>query len=233
MVKPLEKQKGEKMSRRTNISDIRRDELTAAALRCIAIKGYDRVTLDDVARESGFSQGIVLYYFKNREALLASTAQKIREDMLNFSRDIWGFPEGLTNKNKIKEGIKKRFSDPDIDLIPFIKEGIKIFIQWFDANSDLIAVGLEFFCQVRRNPVIAEVRYNVQPNYHVALAAFIDQGIKRGIFKKHDPDYAANILLSLITGIAFAYATSNEEGFDSGKMEAELNNLIFGYLQEE
>jgi len=230
MGKPLEKQKVDRMSRRTNISDIRRDELTAAALRCIAVKGYDRITLDDVAKESGFSQGIVLYYFKNREALLASTAQKIRNDMLKFSSEIWGLPTEITNKKKITEIIKKRFADPHIDLISFINEGIKIFIKWFEENSDLIAVGLEFFCQVRRNTVIAEVRDEVQPIIHDASAAFIDQGIKRGIFKKRDPDYAANILLSLITGIAFAYATINEAGFDSKKMEKELSNLIFGYL---
>ena len=183
MGKPLEKQKDDRMSRRTNISDIRRDELTAAALRCIALKGYDRVTLDDVARESGFSQGIVLYYFKNREALLASTAQKIRDDMLKFSSELWGIPEGLANINKIREIIKKRFSEPEIDLVLFIEEGIKTFITWFEANPDLIAVGLEFFCQVRRNPVIAEVRDEVQPIIHHASTAFIDQGIKRGLLR--------------------------------------------------
>ncbi len=230
MGKALEKQKAERMSRRTNIGDIRRDELTDAALRCIAEKGYDRVTLDDVAGESGFSQGIVLYYFKNREALLASTAQRIRDDMLKFTSEILGLPAGLTNRKKIKTIIKKRFSDPEIDLLPFIDEGIRIFIKWFERNSNLIAVGLEFFCQVRRNPVIAEVRDEVQPIIHDAASAFISEGIKRGNFKKHDPDYTANILLSLITGIAFAYATIDEGGFDSKKMKKELDDLVSGYL---
>ena len=83
MEKSLEIGQDGSATRRTRIGDIRRDELTAAALRCIAAKGYDRVTLEDVAREAGSSQGNVLYYFKNREALMMSTANRIGEDMMD------------------------------------------------------------------------------------------------------------------------------------------------------
>ncbi len=230
MEKPLVEQKKAKTPRRTNIRDIRRDELTSAALRCIATKGYDRVTLDDVANESGFSQGIVLYYFKNREDLLASSAEKIRDDMLSLTQRMLDIPTDLLTAKRIHEPIRARFSDPKIDFISFARQGIKLFIGWFEENLNLIAVGLEFFCQVRRNPVIAAVRDEVQPIIHNASAAFIDEGIKQEIFKKRDPEYAANIMLSLITGLAFAYVTTEKGLFNSDKMEKELCNLIFGYL---
>jgi len=162
--------------------------------------------------------------------LLASSAEKIRDDMLNMTQEMWNIPPHLMTAKRIHEPIKERFSDSNIDFIAFTRQCIKLFIGWFEENLNLIAVGLEFFCQVRRNPVIAAVRDEVQPIIHNASAAFIEEGTRQGVFKKRDPEYAANILLSLITGLAFAYVTTEKELFDSEKMEKELEALIFGYL---
>lgn len=220
-----------KTPRRTSIRDIRRDELTAAALRCIATKGYDRVTLDDVAKESGSSQGNVLYHFKNREALMVATAERIRDNMLEVTRSIWAIPAGIEDEEEIHELIRERCSDPNIDFISVIRYGVKLLISWFEENPQLIAVGLELFCQVQRNPVIAEVRDKVQPYISNASAVFIDEGMKRGLFGKRNPQQAAHMLLSLFAGFAFAHVTTSKEGFNVKEMEQELCDLIFGYLK--
>ena len=80
------------MARKIEISEIRKEELTQAALKCMALKGYDRVTLDDVTKEAGLSKGIASYYFKNREELLVSVIQKMWENVLGFTRAIWELP---------------------------------------------------------------------------------------------------------------------------------------------
>src|ERR1700761_5188472 len=51
--------------------DERREELTLAAWRVIAAKGIDEVTIRDIARESGYSSGVLAHYFKNKDDLLA------------------------------------------------------------------------------------------------------------------------------------------------------------------
>ncbi len=226
----LNTKKGKKSTRRASISDIRRDELTAAALKCIATRGYDRITLEDVAKESGSSQGNILYYFKNREALMVATAERIQTDMLEISRSIWGIPAGVEDEKKVHELIRERCSDDNIDFISVIRYGVKLLVRWYEDNPHLIAVGLELFCQIRRNPVIEKIRDNVNPYIRNASAVFIDEGMKLGHFKKRDPKYAAHMLLSLIAGFAFAHVTTREGEFDTDILEQELCDLIFGYL---
>src|SRR6201994_2881426 len=49
----------------------RREELVLAAWRVIAAKGIDEVTIRDIARESGYSSGVLAHYFKNKDDLLS------------------------------------------------------------------------------------------------------------------------------------------------------------------
>lgn len=51
--------------------DARRDELARAAWSVIAARGIDEVTLRDIARESGYSSGVLAHYFENKDDLLA------------------------------------------------------------------------------------------------------------------------------------------------------------------
>jgi hypothetical protein len=117
-----------------------------------------------------------------------------------------------------------------LDLTAVIRSGVKLLIRWFDESIHIMVVGLELFCQVRRNPVIAEVRDRVHPYIRNASAAFIDQGIRRGVFKKRDPEVAAHVLLTLFAGFAFARVTMEKGEFDPDLLERELCELIFGYL---
>lgn len=51
--------------------DERREELVLAAWRVIAAQGIDEVTIRDIARESGYSSGVLAHYFENKDDLLA------------------------------------------------------------------------------------------------------------------------------------------------------------------
>jgi len=51
--------------------DARREELVLAAWRVIAARGIDEVTIREIARESGYSSGVLAHYFENKDDLLA------------------------------------------------------------------------------------------------------------------------------------------------------------------
>src|ERR1700749_3103607 len=51
--------------------EARREELVLAAWRVIAARGIDEVTIREIARESGYSSGVLAHYFKNKDDLLA------------------------------------------------------------------------------------------------------------------------------------------------------------------
>lgn len=64
------------MSKRKNAPDSRNDILDAAQ-RVVAREGAANLTLDAVAKESGFSKGGLLYNFPSKEALIQGMLQRL------------------------------------------------------------------------------------------------------------------------------------------------------------
>jgi AcrR family transcriptional regulator len=217
------------MSRKTEISEIRKEELTQAALKCMALKGYDRVTLDDVTKEAGLSKGIASYYFKNREELLISVIHKMWENVVGFTREIWELPLEAEDPEEVYVRVREYYSNPKTDLIAMIKGGIKFLITMFDENPHVLRVILEFWCQVPRNEMITELNASMHDFCMRTTAIIIQEGTKRGIFKRRNPQVAAYTLISAVVGFAFDHAI-NKGRLDSKKLEKELADLILGYL---
>jgi TetR/AcrR family fatty acid metabolism transcriptional regulator len=226
---PREKKRGADMGRKTEISEIRKEELTQAALKCMALKGYDRVTLDDVTREAGLSKGIASYYFKNREELLISVIQKMWENMQGFTRQIWEMPEMTDDPEEVFAHLKAHFSNPKTDLIRMFKEGVSLLITLYDENPHVLRVILEFWCQVPRNKLITEMNYSMQDFLMGTTALIMQEGAKRGVFKKRDPQFAAYTLMSIVAGFLFNH-TINKGKLDSKKLEKELSDVILAYV---
>ena len=57
-----------KLSRET-----RKAQLIDATIEVIAVRGYARTTLTDVANRAGLSHGLVNFHFQTKEKLLAET----------------------------------------------------------------------------------------------------------------------------------------------------------------
>ena len=56
--------------KRTSLKDIRKDEIIQAALAVLSERGSANITLDDIAKASGFSKGGITYYYSSKEALI-------------------------------------------------------------------------------------------------------------------------------------------------------------------
>ena len=217
------------MARKTEISEIRKQELTQAALKCMALKGYDRVTLDDVTREAGLSKGIASYYFKNREELLISVIYKMWETAEGYTRAIWEIPQQTDDPEEVQALMREYYSNPKTDLIGMIKDAIAFLISMFDDNPHVLRVILEFWCQIPRNEMITQLNTSMHEFIMRTTAIIIQEGTKRGTFKKRNPQIGAYTLVSIVVGFAFNHAI-NKGKLDSKKLEKELSDLILGYL---
>jgi TetR/AcrR family transcriptional repressor of bet genes len=69
-----------KLSRET-----RRQQLIDATIETIAVRGYARTTLTDVANQAGLSHGLVNFHFQTKEKLLSETLLFLAEEY----RDNW------------------------------------------------------------------------------------------------------------------------------------------------
>jgi AcrR family transcriptional regulator len=55
----------------------RRDEIIGAALRCFAVKGYQRTSMADIIDESGLSAGAIYGHFAGKKELFAAVAGRV------------------------------------------------------------------------------------------------------------------------------------------------------------
>ena len=59
-------------SRREREKQQRRKDIIKAAEKVFFAKGYDQVTMDEIAQEAEVNKALLYYYFKNKEALFFS-----------------------------------------------------------------------------------------------------------------------------------------------------------------
>ncbi|NQX27199.1 TetR/AcrR family transcriptional regulator [Microbacteriaceae bacterium VKM Ac-2854] len=57
--------------------DARRAEITAAALRCFAEKGFQRTSMADIIAEAGLSAGAIYGHFPSKQDIVLSVADRI------------------------------------------------------------------------------------------------------------------------------------------------------------
>jgi AcrR family transcriptional regulator len=67
-------------SKRTASREQRRQQLIDATMKCIGRKGLTGMTLSDVAKEAGLSQGIVNLHFESKENLLTETLLSLADE---------------------------------------------------------------------------------------------------------------------------------------------------------
>jgi TetR/AcrR family fatty acid metabolism transcriptional regulator len=69
------------------IEQFRCQGIRDAAMRVVARKGYDHVTVQDIADEAGIAKGTVYLYFKSREDILAKTMTFAFEELHDQIRE--------------------------------------------------------------------------------------------------------------------------------------------------
>jgi AcrR family transcriptional regulator len=113
------------MTRRA-LSGEKAEDILRAARRVLGRKGYAGATINEVAREAGVSRGLLHYYFKSKEDMLARVIRetveataRMAEDLFKQSRDA----RELT-RNLVQAMQTFAESDPDFSSIFFESWGL-------------------------------------------------------------------------------------------------------------
>lgn len=59
--------------------DVRRKQILDATFRCLANKGYARMTVRDIAREAGISVGTLYLYFEDKHAMVRALREQSQQ----------------------------------------------------------------------------------------------------------------------------------------------------------
>lgn len=97
-----------------------RDIILSAARPLFARHGYDGTSLDEVARDAGFTKGAVYYFFRSKEALFLSLLDAIEVRSIGRTAEVMDAAEGTTERQ--------------IGLF------IRLQAQWAGSNPDDLAI---------------------------------------------------------------------------------------------
>jgi DNA-binding transcriptional regulator YbjK len=71
--------------------DDAKKRIILAAMEVMAESGYDKFTIDDVAKKIGVTKGAVYWYFQNKNALLQEVLVTIEKELENIASDPFFF----------------------------------------------------------------------------------------------------------------------------------------------
>ncbi len=168
-----------KVSRREREKSLRRGEILAAARKVFGAHGYERATLDEVAREAEFAKGTIYSYFDSKAELFAAlTEHEFDEVEDNIKRVLAGQP----------------------DAVETARAGIAVLVSFFQSRSDFYRVAVSLR-DVGRSEEADKILCVVKKRIG-GLAGLLGnrfaEGIRDGSFKEYDARFLGFLLLGMV-----------------------------------
>ena len=172
---------------RGTLSETRRTQILEAAARVFARRGFDRATIQDIARAAKLSEGSIYNYFRSKEELLVHIPQHLVRPL--FIPLVEGdVPETLGEAEEILLGVCHGMVARVQEYAPFLK----VFLS---ALPHLSPATREHYMQLL--PTYAAER----------LERFLREGIRRGIFRA---DINVEIAARLLPGMLLLFLMTQE-----------------------
>ncbi|MFC3494788.1 TetR/AcrR family transcriptional regulator [Glycomyces rhizosphaerae] len=171
---------------RTADHDLRRTQIAAAVQHLIAHGGFEAATMAAVAREAGFSVGLVQHYFKSKDDLLLFAYERMTADQL--ARVARLIAAGEEDQQPIRTILLRCMPE----LWPLD-----------DARRGEYRVGRVFRARSLDNPTIAEVARQTARIVRAQIARAVENGKECGeVEQDTDAELTAVELAALIEGLA-------------------------------
>ncbi|WML50910.1 TetR/AcrR family transcriptional regulator [Neobacillus sp. PS3-12] len=157
----------------------RRKQILKAAFQAASEKGYESVTLQDIADYAEVSKGVTNYYFENKADVFAHLFEWITTRI--YEKEAKSIDEKETAIEKLEAYINQVFISP--------KEN-KIFYR----------VYLDFLAQVKNNNRYKEVNQQFYENCWSIGKNIITLGIEENVFKVDNIEQSAISIRCMIDG---------------------------------
>jgi len=169
----------------------KKSEIIISVLENIAENGIDNLTIDSIAERAGCAHGLINYYFKKKDILIAEAFryfleyynERIKEDI----------QEGMNEVDILRIIIKHAMPLKDEKILK--KRGQ--FVLTYELKTNLF---IQFFSKAQFNLRLEEIFVEIYNRQYEGMVKLIKSGIKRGLIKRVSAETAAYTLLALIIG---------------------------------
>ena len=178
-------------------SDIRRQQLFAAALEVCAEKGYDAASISDIVSKAGLSKGSLYHHFKGKRELFLELLKTMMEEF----------------KTQMLEMLEHSAS-----MEQAIQAVIEEFSATFQAHPGMMKGMFSFYMMGMRDAAIRQTFMEYYVEMVDVGAGMIAKGIQKGEFAAElEPRQAAWMLFTAVDGIILLHTGLQQEqqGFDN------------------
>jgi AcrR family transcriptional regulator len=169
------------------VPDVRREQMLRAAASIIGERGFSETRIADVARRSGASPALVIYYFSTKDELLVE-ALRWSED--GFYADVTAQLEQLSTAQQKLELLVRTTCIPQCeDEVP------GAWGLWFDT-----------WAQAFRHPEVAKQRAEFDQRWRDTIAGVVRAGQAVGELGDVDADAFAISFSALLDGLSIQVA---------------------------
>lgn len=162
----------------------RRQQIIVAAKRVFSDRGFNKATMEDIAREAELSPGTLYLYFKNKDELYASLSLRILQYLIIRLEHVNANAE-LGPAEKVDALIDAMFDVYDFDP--------HIIINMFHLQSSETLKNLS-------GDLLREIE-DLSRKSLGAIASIFKEGIEAGEFIEEHPIALADIFWSLFSGV--------------------------------
>lgn len=163
--------------------DQRQIQILEAAAELFAKNGFDRTSVDEIAKQAGLSKGAIYWYFPSKEKILIALAEQYETAnqmavMAMASEEQFGSKALYLSHRHFFE---MKATDPLPDLL---------FQQ--------------FISMAQKYPEISEALQRNNDNWTRVISGLLDQAVARGEFKPFNTSLVAEAISAIYRGICTA-----------------------------
>jgi AcrR family transcriptional regulator len=177
------------MPNNVTIESIRKPRIIEAALETIAQKGFQNLTLEEVARAAGLSKGGLIHYFPSKDALM-------KEAFVEFF-----------------DGIFRRGRDAR-DLVSDPLEKVLSFDWLYNREDPEVLVGyrlfFDFMTLASQDEEFRGLFHDWVESWIELLSEPIEDGVTKGLFNVNDVEGAARTVSAIYQGLAARWYLDRE-----------------------
>jgi TetR/AcrR family transcriptional repressor of bet genes len=168
--------------RRAEPPEVRRQQLIAATIKCIAKNGMSATTMAEITRQAGLSQGIVNLHFESKEKLLTATLRHLADEYNHGQQKILGSNGHTAVADRIQALLNFDFSHSVI-------------------HKDKLAVWFAFWGEAKSRPTYHQICSASDIATDAAIRSLFQDAIDEGAYRGVSAELLAQGYTALIDGL--------------------------------
>jgi AcrR family transcriptional regulator len=178
--------------------------LLRSAQKCFAKYGYDATGVAKICEHAGLSKGAFYHHFKSKQALFL--------EMM----DLW-----LKILDRYIENIKKESENIPELVMNIASKARPVFLE---AEGQL-PIFIELWIKASRDKKLREITIVSYKKYLKLFRGIIDEGIKKGLIRKVNPDVISRLIVAVAVGLMMQ-GLLDPEGSDWDKVASASTEVV-------